>query len=258
MENCRPGPPKSFCGAAPNVACSNFLSLQRQTLLIEPHTSHSFHPPSPNHQFAMSRCQAVARPLARQLRLPVRSFTTGVARPAEVQDASASASASASSQPSPLDLDPNTVLPEFESQLMKAGKMPVGSRRRRVALRTSPTNIPFEHLPYQAFQEARKILAADRLEKLAKIQKELAKIAALQARDPADINGGQKMKDTRLSSLRRYVDELKILADINDPLVKKRFEDGLGMSTLHSAQLSLCFSSVPLKRRQLTIPFQAT
>ncbi|KAL6876228.1 phosphatidylethanolamine-binding protein [Trichoderma longibrachiatum] len=176
----------------------------------------------------MSRCQAVARPLARQLRqqCSIRPFTTGAARAAELQQQQTSSS-SPSSQPSPLDLDPNSVLPEFEAPLIKAGKMPVGSRRRRVALRTTAA-IPFEQLPYQAFQEARAILAADRQEKVAKIREQLGKIAALEAKDAAQVKGGEKMKETKLASLRRSVEELKILADINDPLVKKRFEDGLG------------------------------
>lgn len=126
-----------------------------------------------------------------------------------------------------MDLDPNTVLPEFEAQLIKAGKVPIGSRRRRVAMRIT-SNIPFEQLPYQAFQEARKILAADRQDKLAKISVELEKIAKLEQKDAAQVKGGQKMKDVKLASLRREVERLKLLADINDPLVKKRFEDGLG------------------------------
>lgn len=180
----------------------------------------------------MSRCQAVARPLARQLRqqCAIRPFTTGAARAAaevQQQQQSASSSAPPPAQPSALDLDPNSVLPEFEAELIKAGKMPVGSRRRRVAMRTT-ANVPFEQLPYQAFQEARAILAADRQEKVAKIQEELAKIAALESKDASLVKGGQSMKDTKLASLRRYVEQLKIQADINDPLVKKRFEDGLG------------------------------
>ncbi|KAL7896808.1 PEBP-like protein [Trichoderma sp. SZMC 28014] len=167
----------------------------------------------------MSRCQAVARPLARQLRpqCAIRPFTTGAARAAAEQ----------AKQPSALDLDPNSVLPEFESDLIKAGKMPIGSRRRRVAMRTT-ASLPFEQLPYQAFQEARAILAADRQEKVAKIQEELDKISLLEKKDAALVKGGQAMKDTKLASLRRYVEQLKIQADINDPLVKKRFEDGLG------------------------------
>ncbi|KAK2672512.1 hypothetical protein RAB80_012591 [Fusarium oxysporum f. sp. vasinfectum] len=167
----------------------------------------------------MSRCQAVMRPIARQLRPSVaRPFTSAaIRRSAETQTAT----------PSTADLDPNTVLPEFEQQLMKAGKMPIGSRRRRMAIR-STGDLPFEHLPYQAFQEARKILAVDREEKLAEISKELEKVSRLEATSPEDIKGGQKMKDIKIKSLHKYVERLKILADANDPIVKKRFEDGTG------------------------------
>lgn len=125
-------------------------------------------------------------------------------------------------------MDPDSVLPEFEAMLMKSGKMPIGSRRRRIAMRSIPDNMPFEQLPYQAFQEARKILAADREVKIQSIREELAKISHLEAKNPLEIKGGQEMKDTKLASLRRHVEELKILADINDPVVKKRFEDGVG------------------------------
>lgn len=177
----------------------------------------------------MSRCQSVARPLVRQLasrpqQCLARPFTSTTAKPADVKEQQPSAAA----QPSPLDLDPDTVLPEFEAQLIKAGKMPVGSRRRRLALRSVPEPLPFEQLPYQAFQEARKILAADREDKLQKIRTELAKIAWLEEKSADDVKGGQYMKDVKLASLRRHVEELKILADVNDPVVKKRFEDGLG------------------------------
>ncbi|KAK3185874.1 mitochondrial 54S ribosomal protein YmL35 [Lecanicillium sp. MT-2017a] len=169
----------------------------------------------------MSGCRAVTRPLARQFQqqCSIRTFSTGAARAAEVQEQQQKAG--------PLDLDPNTVSPEFEAQLMKGGKMPIGSRRRRMAMRATG-GLPFEHLPYQAFQEARKILAADRQEKLSKINATLEKIAALEKEDASKIKGGENMKKIRLSSLRREVDRLKIVADINDPLVKKRFEDGLG------------------------------
>ncbi len=170
----------------------------------------------------MSGCRAVARPLARQFQqqCAIRTFSTGAARAAEVQDQQ--------QKPGPLDLDPNTVLPEFEAQLMKEGKIPIGSRRRRVAMRAT-TGLAFEHLPYQAFQEARKVLAEDRQEKVAKINATVEKIAALEKEDASNVKGGEKMKNIRLGSLRREVARLKIVADINDPLVKKRFEDGLGM-----------------------------
>ena len=47
-----------------------------------------------------------------------------------------------------------------------------------------------------------------------------SRIANVQAQDVA--------KEARLRSMRNYVEELKILADINDPMVKKRHEDGEG------------------------------
>jgi large subunit ribosomal protein L35 len=154
--------------------------------------------------------------------LAIRSFNTTSSQQ------NAAASAAPAVEPTPLDLDPDTVLPEFEDALIKAGKMPVGSRRRRVALRSNPNSLPFEQLPYQAFQEARKILAADREQKIAKINEEVEKIARIEAVEDSQFKGGPKMKATRLASLRKYVEELKIKADVNDPIVKKRFEDGLG------------------------------
>lgn len=168
----------------------------------------------------MSRCSAVARPIARQLQSQcvIRSFTTSAA---------ARATEVAPKPSDPLDLNPDTVLPEFEEQLIRTGQMPVGSRRRRVAIRTTGS-MAFEQLPYQAFQEARSILAADRDEKLLSIQATLDKIAALQEKDGSQLKGGEAMKETKLASLHRHIEKLKILADINDPLVKKRFEDGLG------------------------------
>ncbi|KAG6227575.1 hypothetical protein E4U26_001616 [Claviceps purpurea] len=177
----------------------------------------------------MSRCPAVARPLVRHLRQPscaLRSFTTGASRAAEVKEQGVAAKPSPE-EPSPFDLDPNTVSAKFEAQLMKEGKMPIGSRRRRLAIR-STQDIPFEHLPYQAFQEARKILAADREDKLAKIRAGLEKIEWLEKSEASEIKGGQASKDARLAGLRKEVNRLKILADVNDPMIKKRFEDGMG------------------------------
>ncbi len=49
------------------------------------------------------------------------------------------------------------------------------------------------------------------------------------ATDPAAINGGERAKKIRLESMNRHLEYLKIQADINDPLIKKRFEDGQGM-----------------------------
>ncbi|KAJ9643682.1 uncharacterized protein PV06_09134 [Exophiala oligosperma] len=124
--------------------------------------------------------------------------------------------------------DPATVfVPRLERKLMKAGNPPIGSRRRRAALAQSP-GIPFDQLPYQCFQEARKILIEDRAEKLKKIETERARIARLEEADPATFRGGEVYKQKRLKSMRAELEELKILADINDPNVKRRFEDGKG------------------------------
>ncbi|KAI1420156.1 phosphatidylethanolamine-binding protein [Xylaria sp. FL1777] len=125
-------------------------------------------------------------------------------------------------------MDPNTTTAHWaERKLMRSGTPPVGSRRRRAALRSSQ-NVPFEELPYQCFQEARKILQEDRQEKLQALAKELAKIKSLEETPADKVHGGQRKKDLRLKSLRKWVQELKILVDINDPIVKRRFEDGLG------------------------------
>ncbi len=56
-----------------------------------------------------------------------------------------------------------------------------------------------------------------------------ARIDRLLNQDPS-ISGGEEAKQRRLLSMRTALEELKILADINDPLVKKRFEDGKGMA----------------------------
>ena len=109
---------------------------------------------------------------------------------------------------------------------MRTSNLQPGSRRSRAALQ-SCLNAPFEKLPYQCFQEARKILRADREEKVQQILKERQRIARLLAQDNS-MNGGDEQKSRRLNSMRKHLETLKIYADINDPLVKKRFEDGQG------------------------------
>ncbi|KAL8703192.1 MAG: hypothetical protein Q9201_003611 [Fulgogasparrea decipioides] len=128
-------------------------------------------------------------------------------------------------------LDPNTVAtPRLERRLPRTTRQqPIGSRRRRAALRTS-ANIPFEQLPYQCFQEARKILLADREDKLKQIEEERRRIAKVQA-TPAEKCGEEYVKKGRLVRMQKYLEHLKILADINDPVIKKRFEDGDGDMT---------------------------
>lgn len=125
-------------------------------------------------------------------------------------------------------LDPALVSKKSqEEQLISQGIQPIGSRRRRAALRTT-TNIPFEQLPYQCFQEARKILLSDREEKLELIEEERKRIARLEARNAAEC-GGEVVKRAKLIAMRKYLEHLKIMADINDPMIKKRFEDGDGI-----------------------------
>lgn len=166
----------------------------------------------------MTRCLQNTQPLYLSAR-SIRSFSSTTP---------ANAEAAVEQKSPPAGLDPATVVfPREERKLMRHGIMPIGSRRRRAALKTS-ANVPFEQLPYQTFQEARKILQADRAEKLELIAKTRVRIANLIAQDPA-ISGGELNKRNRLDSTRRYLEWLKIQADINDPLVKKRFEDGQGM-----------------------------
>ncbi|KAL2262443.1 hypothetical protein VTK26DRAFT_1292 [Humicola hyalothermophila] len=198
----------------------------------------------------MSRPQQVARPIVRSLRQAAGSASTCSPRPiavavrhfsstpsrkdettptttasgSDVEKLAADAALLGQKKPSPY---PSTIKQGTEEELSKFLSPQLGSRRRRAALATTG-NIPFEQLPYQCFQEARKILAQDREEKVAKIIAETEKIKRLEAADPSTFRGGEAYKEKRLESLRKYVEELKILADINDPLVKRRFEDGKG------------------------------
>lgn len=133
-----------------------------------------------------------------------------------------------------------------ERLLMEQGIKPIGSRRRRAAIRTSD-NIPFEQLPYHAFQEARKVLQEDREEKVELIKKERAKLSTLLSQDASKLKGGEAMKQRRVDSVRRHLEYLKIQADINDPMIKKRFEDGEGM-----------FAYLRCRYRQILTLFQGT
>ena len=90
------------------------------------------------------------------------------------------------------------------------------------------TQVPFEQMPYQCFQEARKVLNQDREEKISKIIDQTERIKRLEATEASTFRGGEPYKQRRLQSLRAEVEKLKIMADINDPEVKRRFEDGMG------------------------------
>ena len=132
--------------------------------------------------------------------------------------------------------------PRSERRLIRLkNEQPIGPRRLRAALASS-SNIPFSQLPYQCFQEARKILAEDRAEKEDEIKRTREKIGRLQgvvdeAKEKKLVEEGHlsieelKQKEHRLRSMRHRLEDLKIWADINDPLVKKRFEDGMGKDT---------------------------
>ncbi|KAI9049095.1 hypothetical protein LZ554_006943 [Drepanopeziza brunnea f. sp. 'monogermtubi'] len=176
----------------------------------------------------MPACQKAARPLARCLQKTQASCNS--ARVTRTFTSSSRSHEEASTETvsfKPI-LDPATVTsPKQERALMRTGVVPIGSRRRRAALKSSD-NIPLEQLPYQCFQEARKVLAADRAEKLELIAEERSRISKLLATDAEKIKGGENSKNMRLDSMRRHLEYLKIQADINDPMIKKRFEDGEG------------------------------
>ena len=131
-------------------------------------------------------------------------------------------------------LDPEMVENKKQERrlLRREHVQPVGSRRRRAALRRATlqkaTMVPFEQLPYQCFQEARKVLMEDRQETLKEIEVQQLRIKNLSEQDPA-VSGSALAKQNRIRSMEKHLNDLIILADINDPLVKKKFEDRQGM-----------------------------
>ena len=197
----------------------------------------------------MSRCEAPSKQLLQSLRrlsigpaahsrhVMLRPFTTTITK-CDQLEASTSSKPSLPPNPGPQP-DPS---PQLESVTVKENKQAdIGSRRRRAALQYT-SGIPFEQLPYQCFQEARKILIADREEKLKQIEKERARIIRLRDTDPA-LCGGEALKKQRLKDLIDKFERLKIMADINDPLVKRKFEDGLGrllLTSHHIDRLNQC------------------
>ncbi|PYH43825.1 mitochondrial 54S ribosomal protein mL38 [Aspergillus saccharolyticus JOP 1030-1] len=180
----------------------------------------------------MAHCERASKPLLQCLQktytkgLPglqlqsTRAFQTTALAREEVQT-------EIKSQPFHKAPDPALVSsPRLERKLLRQGVSPIGSRRRRVALQDS-LNIPFEQLPYQCFQEARKVLLADREEKLRDITSMREKISRLEALTTEQA-GGEQVKKSKLRAMELHLEHLKIQADINDPLVKKKFEDGQG------------------------------
>lgn len=169
-------------------------------------------------------CTCSASSPTRQLVLAAsRTLSTS----SSVHQADLATTSTPDSDATPL-LDPNlAVTRSQERQLIRSGVSPIGSRRRRAALQGS-RNIAFEDLPYQCFQEARKLLQEDRGEKIAQIETQRARIERLKEQK-VDGPAGEAMRQQRLLSMQKHLEYLKIQADINDPLVKKRFEDGDGM-----------------------------
>ena len=132
-----------------------------------------------------------------------------------------------------LTLDADKVSRAKHERLLQKhqGVNPVGSRRRRALQLRDPDHLPFEQMPYQCFQEARKVLAVDREEKLAQIADMRIRIGKVMEK-PAEAMGGDYVKKGKLVRMQKYLEELKVMADINDPLIKKRFEDGMGTCSL--------------------------
>lgn len=179
-----------------------------------------------------------ARPLARciqctkhdRISLPVRSFTTS--RPALLETTTTTTSEPASADvppPSTPTLNPELVSkPAQERRLIEeTGQQPFASRRRRHMLKQTQ-NIPFEQLPFQCFQEARKVLQEDRKQKLQEIQMQRERIQKLSEKTVAPEE--EARKEHQIKTMRQRLEYSKILADINDPMVKKTFEDKQGMS----------------------------
>ncbi|CAL5870775.1 uncharacterized protein PFLUO_LOCUS5015 [Penicillium psychrofluorescens] len=193
----------------------------------------------------MAHCERASKPLLQCLRSNYSRSLAGVQRHGFHSTAVAAdekAPAESTSEPFYKSPDPSLVSsPRLERQLMRGGVNPIGSRRRRAALQGS-SNLPFEELPYQCFQEARKILQADREEKLADIQKMEVRIANVEATPTEQM--GEQAKKSKLPAMRIHLDKLKILADINDPLVKRKFEDGQGkgfdVSSFHATGINIC------------------
>jgi large subunit ribosomal protein L35 len=170
----------------------------------------------------MSRCELASKPLIQCLK---RNLYPNIAQQS-LRFLSSSASCQNDVQIQKNPDSAATSSPRLEGELVKSGDPPTGSRRRRAALQQT-TNIPFEQLPYQCFQEARKVLLADRDEKLKQIETERARIARLKAADLGNMT--EQQRNNRLRSMEKHLEKLKIWADFNDPMVKKKFEDGMGM-----------------------------
>ena len=165
-------------------------------------------------------CNNVCDRAFKNLALWLRNYSTSTTT---LEPAKTMLDPSIMSQPTNVD---STSEEKTNSQSLQPRASLGGSRRSRAATQ-SCLNAPFEQLPYQCFQEARKVLQRDREEKVRQIQIQRHRIAMLSEQDPS-LSGGEKQKNNRLESMRKRLEHLKILADVNDPLVKKKFEDAQG------------------------------
>lgn len=178
----------------------------------------------------MAHCERASKPLLQCLRNTYSKGVGGIPIQTRAFQSAAGlgeAQSEPTSQPFYKAPDPSLVSsPRLERRLLRQGTSPIGSRRRRAALQGS-SNIPFEQLPYQCFQEARKVLLNDRAEKLEQIEKMRQRIARVEALSLEE-SGGEVPHKSRLRAMQLELERLKILADVNDPLVKRKFEDGHG------------------------------
>lgn len=196
-------------------------SPEDNNTILDIHQTQSYRPPT-------MACERASKPLLQCLRNTTKSLS-GVQLQARGFQSSASVGEGQSepSQPFYKAPDPSLVSsPRLERRLIRQGTSPIGSRRRRAALQGS-ANLPFEQLPYQCFQEARKILLSDRTQKLEEIETMRQRIARVEALSPEEA-GSEKSRKSRVHAMQLHLERLKINADINDPLVKRKFEDGQG------------------------------
>lgn len=103
----------------------------------------------------------------------------------------------------------------------KPGQSSASSRRLRGATRFSK----ILRQPYQCYQEALKIIQADREVKLKQIKLEQERIARVKAQDLS-----QTLRKKKLNAMEKHLEYLKVLTDINDPEIKRRFEERRGTS----------------------------
>jgi large subunit ribosomal protein L35 len=197
--------------AARNQSCSRILILKYKTIL--------------NMSLVRKGSNALSRS-SRCLRYAQFSSTASPSEPLE----------------DPPVLDPHTVYThKQERQLWRHyGKRPIGSRRKRVAMATNP-GLPFEQLPYQCFQEARKVLSEHRTELLDQIKTHSEKINRLEEQK---VNGQEALKNARaIGTLSKLVEKLVVEADSRDPVVLKTFEDGIGQFILIGSYLNFSDSN---------------